>query len=184
MRRANIRVYGNDYRGYIIIESMKELSEYFEESLNGIQKDSIKKLMDRAFTRARGGSVGHTTDHLIDIAEVEADTLGCGVMISHAKIFGEIRTGFIKVISRGEILIINPQNGLSHFGFKKSEPHKIEIISTGNSYTKEDIKIYRWPQGSHWYAKVAQLDVVINGEQKWNTKQMAEENAIKFLELL
>ena len=180
IKRANINVYGNDYNGYIIIESMEELKNYFEETLNGLQKDSISKLMDRAFTRAKGNLNGHSTDAFVSIAETESETTGCGVLISHTKIFGEIRTSFIKTISRGEKLVINPANGFSHFGFKPSVPHKIEYIPL-NEYSTQDIKVFKWNGGAHWYAKIAHIDVVIDGEQKWNAKWVAQQKAEQFL---
>lgn len=43
------------------------------------------------------------------------------------------------------------------------------------------IRLFRWPDGRHWYASVYGQEVVENGVCKWNTEQEAEDAAIRFL---
>lgn len=50
--------------------------------------------------------------------------------------------------------------------------------------TENDINIISWPGGKHYYAKVGNYDVVINGVQKWNTKYEAREAAKTFINSL
>lgn len=50
--------------------------------------------------------------------------------------------------------------------------------------TENDINIISWPEGKHYYAKVGNYDVVINGVQKWNTKYEAREAAKTFINSL
>jgi hypothetical protein len=50
--------------------------------------------------------------------------------------------------------------------------------------TKKEIKVFKWPNGKHWYAKIGSADVVIDGEQKWNSYDTAKEKAELFLENL
>ena len=50
--------------------------------------------------------------------------------------------------------------------------------------TENDINIIRWPGGKHYYAKVGNYDVVVNGVQKWNTKYEAREAAKTFINTL
>lgn len=47
-------------------------------------------------------------------------------------------------------------------------------------YSVDDIRIFTWNGGSHYYAKVGQLDVDIHGECKWNTPYYAQEMALEF----
>lgn len=59
----------------------------------------------------------------------------------------------------------------------------VEIVDTRESdelefpndtnYSIEDVKFLQWPSGKHWYAKINGEDIVINGVQKWNTKEEA-----------
>ena len=50
--------------------------------------------------------------------------------------------------------------------------------------TENDINIISWPGGKHYYAKVGNYDVVVNGVQKWNTKYEAREAAKTFINTL
>ena len=47
--------------------------------------------------------------------------------------------------------------------------------------TENDINIISWPGGKHYYAKVGNYDVVVNGVKKWNTKYEAREAAKTFI---
>jgi hypothetical protein len=51
-------------------------------------------------------------------------------------------------------------------------------------YTKKDIRIIQWKGGKHYYAKICAHDVIIDGEQKWNTYKQAESAAKKYLRTL
>jgi len=45
----------------------------------------------------------------------------------------------------------------------------------------KDVRIIQWPGGSHYYAKIGNTDVVVGGEQKWDTKMAAENAAAQYL---
>lgn len=46
----------------------------------------------------------------------------------------------------------------------------------------DEIKILQWPQGTHWYAKIGNVDVVIDGEEKWDTYDEADVAAKRFVD--
>lgn len=43
--------------------------------------------------------------------------------------------------------------------------------------TIDDVRFIQWPGGTHWYAKLNDVDIVYRGEQKWNTRAEAERAA-------
>lgn len=50
---------------------------------------------------------------------------------------------------------------------------------------KKDIRYLQWTEGGHYYAKVGSVDVVdSSGNQKWNTKQEAEEAVKEYFQNL
>lgn len=58
---------------------------------------------------------------------------------------------------------------------------------TKNNWCLDDVRYMQWNtlgiRGTHWYAKIGNRDIVDdNGNMKWDTKQQAEQAAIKFLE--
>lgn len=46
----------------------------------------------------------------------------------------------------------------------------------------EDVNFIVWNGGKHWYAKIGKMDVVVNGEQKWNTKEEAINAAKSYID--
>jgi len=55
-----------------------------------------------------------------------------------------------------------------------------ESVVEGSYKREPNIKISRWPMGTHYYAKVGGQDVKWKGEVKWPTTWEAEEAAAKF----
>lgn len=62
--------------------------------------------------------------------------------------------------------------------------HPLNLIKNGwkpKSENGADIRISRWPDGTHFYATVNGEDVQDeNGNVKWDTYELAQENAIKY----
>lgn len=50
--------------------------------------------------------------------------------------------------------------------------------------SKDDIRIISWPGGNHYYAKVGNEDVVVDGVQKWNTREEAVIAAKQYIDNL
>lgn len=51
-------------------------------------------------------------------------------------------------------------------------------------YTDKDIKVTKWPGGSHYYARVGGIDVEIDGITKWHTYMSAYNSAKEFIIIL
>jgi len=51
-------------------------------------------------------------------------------------------------------------------------------------YTEKDINIMKYRGGNHYYVKIGFFDVVVDGEQKWNTVDEAKEKALEYLKTL
>lgn len=181
MKRVNINVFGMFYHSMILITNMDELYEFFENSLQKIQEKSLTKLIDRSCRRIKGEFVGHPDDILVSTSEKMSQISGKGCLYTHTEMFENVYSLMINKVSKGEYLAINPNTLISYFSFNP-EIAEIEYISENDCYTKDDIKVFRWDNGIHWYAKVDKYDVVINGEQKWNSKLKAKQKAEEFLE--
>jgi hypothetical protein len=96
----------------------------------------------------------------------------------------EFMTPVIKVFKEyGELLAWN-----NLFSFAPTGGYKYLRIITKSilifpeiTYTEKDIRIIQWKGGTHWYAKIGNIDVEINGESKWSTWKEANNNAKKYL---
>ena len=42
----------------------------------------------------------------------------------------------------------------------------------------------QWANGKHWYAKIGDLDVVVDGDQKWDSKKEAEKAVAKYMKVI
>jgi len=95
--------------------------------------------------------------------------------------------GKLRTILRFGAILLNKSG--SYMAFRE-EDFKIiyqkeseKMIYPSNEFTKEDIRIFQWPGGSHWYAKIANIDVIGDGgNQCWNTWSEAKRQAVNMLE--
>jgi len=46
-----------------------------------------------------------------------------------------------------------------------------------NEYSEKDISVKKWDGGTHYYARVGDWDVEIDGKRKWNTYEYAYQMA-------
>lgn len=69
-------------------------------------------------------------------------------------------------------------------GFIQDKRLKPIAVKNQDEYPIDEIKLSQWKNGIHWYAKVGNLDVVIDNEQKWDTKEKAKEKAYEFIKQL
>lgn len=179
---ANIKCFDQFYEGYILIESVSDLENFRKEKQNGMIRDSAISLMERKTNISNGGINNHSLDALVITSEETSKITGAGILRSHSDIVGDMRATQAIIISSGKKIAINPFNLIGYFPVPKDA--EIEIITDKITYELNDIKIFKWERGSHFYAKVGQIDVVVDGEQKWNAKWIAQNKAEEFLSSL
>ena len=183
MKRANIKAFNQFYPGFILIESHRELIDFFHEKTTGMIKDSARSLVDRAQAKAREEIISNKgIDVITRVTETVAGIKRQGLLYQQACLMGTYQSTLEREVFNGNTLVINPFNFVSWFVLPKDA--EVEIISEKEVYTKDDIRLYRFPDGAHWYAKVSKMDVVIDGEQKWNARYIAQQKAEEFLKTL
>lgn len=106
-------------------------------------------------------------------------TFGMGLMPAANKLMKDIVDGRISSWQHGQRCFY-PADGMRCVGFDEScsvicdEVYKETMIFPDiDRPSIEDVNFMVWDGGKHWYAKIGKLDVVVNGEQKWNTKEEA-----------
>ena len=93
--------------------------------------------------------------------------------------------GRLRTVDKGEAVYL--EDGVRQFGYSSKNPH-FEIVERYYSDkleypdfkkpTLDDVRFIQWDGGKHWYVKVNKEDVVDElGNQKWDTKEDAEEAA-------
>lgn len=160
-----------EYDYMLYCDSVKTLTEHTEmysepTMLNGL-KDYIAGLNDDSI---------YTSAIKLNAKINETD-----VVTAHANLLTKTFFSKLKCINqRGHILL----RECGSFMFLGKD-HAIvdEIWSDKMIFPSGDysVRIIKWPNGSHYYAKVGTFDVVDEfGNQKWNTMSLAEEEANKF----
>lgn len=190
MKRINIKVkhisnynhqeYWLEYKDHYLIENIEQYKEYLLFLNNKFKVSESEIRNNKTF-------IGHGYSQLTSITG-----MFCGMiddindrtpMLAHLKMLhGNVLATQLKHILNGEKLVINTRGG--YFPIKKNDEYKTyDIIN--NQYTEENIKINKWYGGSHFYAKIGDLDVVDNdGNVKWNTEKRAREVALQFIQTL
>lgn len=178
MKKANFTNHNIEYSRFIIIENISDLYDYFHEKLYGMMKRTAKELVERDKERLSGTILEHTKDVTVSIAELITKAKGNGCLYNNAVLYAHVQQDWIDAITNNLTIAINPNNCISYFVIKKDV--KLNFINV-DKYTKDDINLFKWSGGSHWYAKISLMDVVVNGEQKWNSKYVAQQKAEEFL---
>ena len=182
MKTANIRANNQNYKRFILIENMLDFINYQNEVLYGMVKESASNLIERAQNRVKGKYVEHAKDVITNTTEILNDIVNRGIIYKQAEIMAGYYENIENYILEGKRIAINPFNMVSFFTL--SDGDDVEILTTETKYTKEDIRVKRWYNGVHWYAKIGLVDVVIDGEQIWGAKWVAQKKAEEFLESL
>ena len=189
--KINYKGFG-DWGWWLKIESVFQLYDwYFDTKVNKIGGDVCDFLSSKEFHYLVSNEP-HCKNHfrteygqmlLYEVQKKEKANLSSLIdFLSH-----KIMDGKIESLTNGYILYINKVGGYAPV--KKGKFDKFEEIDFVErdecifpEYTDKDIRVFQWANGpEHWYAKIADVDVVINGEQKWNTYEQAKNNAIEFL---
>ena len=113
------------------------------------------------------------------------DIKGTSFIKESTTLENKVYQGKVNTLLKGYILLLR-ENG-SYMVINDS----IKIINTFYNdeliypnYTLDDIKIKRWDGGKHYYAKIGNMEVVIDGINKWNTPQRAREMAEQFFKTI
>lgn len=86
-------------------------------------------------------------------------------------------------IKKGKKLLINYSGGYSYLDREYTILETVEKARyVFPNMTERDIRITKWPKGTHFYAKIGNIEVVDEaGNTKWNTEDDAYREAKKYL---
>lgn len=180
MQVSTFKMNGLIYNNYRLIKNIGEYSEYLKELNNkfALSEAEIKDRHERKYT-GHDSTLFTSVAEFFNVNDIEPFSLD-EKLIRSKTLHGQILSDQLKDICNGYSLAINTKGG--YFPIKPSD--QIEIISSNEikKFTTKDIKISRWPNGKHFYAKVGNIDVVDSGGNvKWNTHYAAQMAAERFM---
>ena len=178
MRRANIKMNGLLYNDYLVIEDINDILEYHKIEFANKVELSKQELEERAKTWYKS----HDASNLTLTAEFTAKFHETNPLDELTMLHAKILCDQFKDIFAGKKIVINKKGG--YFSIKVSDNPEYTWLSE-YKFTSEDIIISKWPGGTHFYAKVGNIDVVDSlGNVKWSTRWEARKAAVDFLRTL
>lgn len=156
-----------DYGWMYDIQSIPELMEYTQV----VRLANAKKEFSDAM------KVMHLQGH-DNVLSYLAKLKGIGLIEALGQLNSDVLRGQIRTLDDVGRLFINNKGG--YFGYHRElkilETREIDVFALPGK-SDEPFRIIKWDGGTHFYAKVGDEDVVVNGAQKWDTRKEAEDAA-------
>ncbi|MFA6000157.1 MAG: hypothetical protein WC783_04260 [Candidatus Paceibacterota bacterium] len=200
-RFVKIKENGLDYGWMLEVATLEELIDWFKVHCNSIARGIIDFMRSEDFEKVIHGEVLPPINPKKIANHHHVETAYGSLAYMYTSLDGlndepkkfkyldmvdrltkKVTDHKLQCLLEGYTLYINKVGGW--FPKKKPLNNLGEIISEElifPEYTEADIKITQWEGGKHFYAKIGDMDVVWDGNQKWITEDRARENAIKFL---
>lgn len=173
---------GLEYDWLLVIENEDDLWNYHETTFGPMVESAWDNLL-----QVKNGKAHINTD-LGFIINFRTKSVGDSLLVNTAKVLDDIHFSRLNLVKKYGKIFINKRGG--YF-----TPHK-DIIVTDEillknkgfrfpEYKESDIKLRQWKGGTHWYAKIGNIDVVDeDGNVKWDTLQEARIKAKEFLKTI
>lgn len=168
----------------LMVETTKELYEFLE-----VRRQQFTRSYFNAKTNTSKG-IHHKTSEEILIEFYFQNAIDNGFkgknLLDDLELLGkhpyiESYISIFRESDRG--ILVNPSYGF--FGHNKKDVKIYKIVKNEEFEFPFDgegnIRVMQWPGGNHWYAKIGNQDVVIDGEQKWYSRNKAIKMAKEFI---
>lgn len=159
---------GLNYGWMFDLRTVDELFDY----LDNVRAPRARAELVQAMNYVRG------LEHA-NIVVLMAEAKGISVIDAQLSLNEKIMRGMERVLFEDKQIFANGVGGYfgSTKGIKVHESRDIDVWAL----PKEEPRFIQWPGGEHWYAKIGDEDIVVDGKQKWDTKAEAEKAAMKYL---
>ncbi len=159
------------------------------EHENIFMKSQIKMGVEDYFRLyTKNGGLGHCDTYYGSILDDLIKIKGDNILTIGTNLENEIFNGKKNALLKFGGIYLREIGSYMVFSNRYSILETIEsenFIYPGNKFTEDDIRIIKWPNGSHYYAKIGHYDVVdYMGKQKWNSHDEAMTVAKEYLKRL
>jgi hypothetical protein len=182
--------YNIDYPWILECNNIETLMEHTEKYMGTTIEKGVKDWFDinKNSTTTKDGYryVPHMTTYWCSHVKTLMDINGSSFIEQSTKLENQVFQGKLKQLFNGKTLY------LREFGsyMVDSDSHVItnKIVTDKMvypEYSEKDITIKQWSGGTHYYAKIGNMDVVDeDGNQKWDTYDEAYQKALEELKTL
>jgi len=164
---------GLEYPYYLWCEDMGVLMEHTEIFMGKVIHDGVVDM----FTNP-----GHPTTKFRWASDVMSFCRQKPLLECACSLEAEIIQGKIKTLLRYGVILLHESG--TYMTLPTDYDIIDDILSEKMIYPGKEnpeIRLLQWCENGHYYAKYGKLDVVIDGNQKWDTKVEAMKNAELFV---
>jgi hypothetical protein len=156
---------------YLVIKNKYQLQEL---SMNEISTNMISDAMTNFIDVVNNKK--HFKNNLAYCAQYKAELQECSFAEALSKLSVELTQAQINMLEKGYDILIHP-NLLSWTADKNNELYTtLDVHCSEELVFPENDKIHliQFPGGQHWYVEVGNVQVKIDGKEKWDTKEEAQ----------
>lgn len=186
---VKIKSKGSDKNGvwYFRPIDREQVLEHWKKFCMTEMSEGMGEISNNIIRKAKGLFEEHYTTYFGSTVSMMSEIKQIPVWQAAVELENEILNNRLKGVDCGDIFLTE---GLTQFGFINSI-HEIveEIVLDKLEYprqkqlTIDDFKFLQWYGGEHWYVKLGNMDILDDdGNQKWNTREEAEEVVQKYIE--
>lgn len=160
------------------VSSWRELEKYLETVGKRNEDEIILDLINHSERLAE-----KIRPYNSDIANKTLETVFRSCIDSPFKMYHSSIDAKMKIISKTGSIYFSENGSWSHLGENDEIIEEVMTIDYSYpEYTQDMIKIFKWPHGVHYFAKIGVIDVMDEEDRiKWNTKEMAMEKALQMM---
>jgi hypothetical protein len=169
-RVARVTSMGMDYGYMFVVSSLGELLDWFEAvRLNKSREELADAVQSKEVLGSRR-SAQHAREgsRLAVLTQVH----GGSVIDALSRLNQDLMEGMQCALRNHGTLLINGAGGW----FFPIETTVIDAEQEVADWVLPDqsFRIIQWPNGTHFYVKQGEIDIVVDGKQKWDTRYEAE----------
>lgn len=156
-----------DYDWMFDIQSQDELEDWLSSVRS---KAAIREFANAVQSHEGGGKGGHAKEGYVLVLLAGAKNVG--LLETLGKLNFDLAKGMTRALAATGRIFINNVGG--YFTIRPALLVWGTIELDGWVLPMDSLKFSQWPGGSHWYAHYGVEDVVWKGQEKWSSKELAE----------
>ena len=185
---VRIKTKGSDKKGVWYFQPIdrEQVLEHWKKFCMTEMSEGMGEISNNLIRKSQGLFEQRYTTHFASVVTMMSEIKQVPVWQAAVELENEILNNRLKDVDNGDIFLTE---GLTQFGFVNSVHEIVETVDldkleypVDKKLTIDDFRFIQWFGGKHWYVKLGNMDIVDEfGNQKWNTREEAEEIVQKYM---
>lgn len=163
----------NGYGWFLKLDSLDMLNRYMREIWD-IRKAECLSDLERIRKKL------HPTSDIATLCQILADVKGTDTWYEFQKLQKSQCDEMTRMILEGSTLYVNANGGYSIHMNDAVNRYESETLMWP-VFSKEDIRIKKWPGGTHYYAYIGPIQVKESDTLKWDSESDARMAAMRYV---